>query len=329
METVVEPATVPAAPSTGERIRGFLKRNVVAVAFVALFAVAAVASKGAFVKPTNLINVLAQNCVAGVLAVGQTLVILTAGIDLSLGYITGLAAMVMLMAQGWGFWLAFALGLAVGLVCGVINGVLVSVMRVPAFIGTLGMMQVAMGISYVLGNGVSVYEKDHEPLLFGYDKIGPIPAVVIVWALVTALAWFVTKRTRYGEYIYAVGGNPRTARASGIPTTRVLIFVYTFAAFCSVVAAVLSINRLGYTQPNLGDTLQMASIAPVVVGGTSLLGGVGGVGKTIAGVLVVGILNNIMVLLGVNQSIQRAVQGVIIIGVVFLFVRQDIANRNR
>jgi ribose/xylose/arabinose/galactoside ABC-type transport system permease subunit len=314
---------------TWTNIKGFLGRNIVAVAFVLLFGIATIASKGSFAKPSNLINVLAQNAVGGVLAVGQTLVILTGGIDLSLGYITGLAAMIMLMYQGWGFWLAFAFAVAIGLVCGLINGVLVAVARVPAFIGTLGMMQVAMGVSYVLGNGVSVYEKGHEPLFFGYDKIGPVPAVVIVWGLVAVLGWFVTKRTRYGEYIYAVGGNPRAATTSGIPTTRVLIFVYVFAAFCSVIAAVLSINRLGYTQPNLGDSLQLISIAPVVVGGTSLLGGVGGVGKTVAGVLVVGVLNNIMILLGVNQSIQRGVQGIIIIFVVFLFVRQEISNRNR
>ncbi|MDR2620639.1 MAG: hypothetical protein LBC29_05945, partial [Propionibacteriaceae bacterium] len=153
---VVEPTVDSPQLSTGQRIKQFVSRNVLAVAFVVLFVIAAVASKGAFIKPTNLINVLAQNAVGGVLAVGQTLVILTAGIDLSLGYITGLAAMVMLMTQGWGFWLSFALGLAIGLACGVVNGVLVAVARVPAFIGTLGMMQVAMGISYVLGNGVSV-----------------------------------------------------------------------------------------------------------------------------------------------------------------------------
>ncbi len=323
--SAVDAARTGVAPLTS--VSAYLGRNFLWITLVVLFAIATIGSNGAFLQPQNLINVLAQNSVAGVLAVGQTLVILTAGIDLSLGSITGLAAMAILMSQGHGPFVSACLGLAIGLACGLVNGVLVALVRIPPFIGTLGMMQAAMGLSYVVARGVSLYEKEHVPLLFGYDKIGPIPAVVIVWALVSVAGWFLSRRTRYGEYVYAVGGNPRAARASGIPVVRTLIMVYTFAGLCAAIAAILSVNRLGYTQPNIGEALSLAAIAPVVVGGTSLFGGIGGVWKTVTGVLVVGLLNNVMVLLGVNQSIQRGVQGLIIIFVVFLFVRQQAQKR--
>lgn len=314
-------------PDSKMSVGSFFAKNFLWITLVILFAIATITSGGAFLQPRNLINVLAQNSVAGVLAVGQTLVILTAGIDLSLGAITSLTAMVVLMSQGQNVFVSLCLGLSVGLLCGVVNGLLVSIVKIPPFVGTLGMMQVATGITYIISKGVSFYEDEHVSLFFGYDNIGPIPGIVIVWAGVSVLGWYITKRTRYGEYIYAVGGNPKAARASGIPVGRTLVFVYTFAGLCAAVAAILSVNRLGYTQPNIGDALGLASIAPVVVGGTSLFGGVGGVWRNVAGVLIVGLLNNVMVLLGVNQSIQQAVQGGIILFVVFLFVRQQIQSR--
>ncbi|MDO8106518.1 ABC transporter permease [Isoptericola sp. b441] len=308
-----------------------LSRSALWLLLVALAVVANVLSHGSFLTLKNVVNILAQNSVLGVLAVGQTLVILTAGIDLSLGSITALVAIVVLQAQGLGFGLSLLAGLLVGLIAGLVNGLLVSVGRVPPFIATLGMMQVAMGLAYVLSQGFSINDNQHVGLLFGHDKLfGLVPSLVIVWAVVTVVAWFVTKRMRYGSYIYAVGGSPKTARTSGVPVTKTLVFAYAFAGVCAAIGAVLYVNRNGNAEPSIANitTLSM-SMAPVVVGGTSLFGGIGGVWKTISGVLVLGVLGNIMVLVGVPANPQQAIQGVIMIAVVFIFVAQERRQRLR
>lgn len=310
---------------TADRVKDILGRFALWIILAVLVVVANVLSHGSFLTTNNILNILAQNSVLGVLAVGQTLIILTAGIDLSLGSITALSAVVILQVQGLGVLPSMLVGLVVGLVAGLVNGLLVSFGRVPAFIATLGMMQVAMGLAYVISDGFSVDDDHHIGLLFGHDKLfGVVPSLVVVWAVVAVIAWFVTRRMRYGAYIYAVGGNPRTARASGVPVNRTLIFVYAFAGACAAIGAILYINRNGNAEPSIANitTLSM-SMAPVVVGGTSLFGGIGGVWKTISGVLVLGVLSNIMVLVAVPANPQQAVQGFIIIAVVFIFVVQE------
>ena len=326
-------ASLPAAPRSMNRAKlvGVIGRLALPLVLVVLALIANVLSHGTFLTPQNIVNVLTQNSVLGVLAVGQTLIILTAGIDLSLGSLTALAAVTILTMQGLGLVPSFAIGLGVGLTAGCVNGLLVSFGRVPPFIATLGMMQAAMGLAYVVSRGFSIDDHDHVGLMFGQDKLfGVIPSLVVIWALVALIGWFISRRTRYGSYIYAVGGNTRAAKMSGVPVNRVLIFVYAFAGLCAAVGAILYINRFGNAEPGLGSikTLSM-SMAPVVVGGTSLFGGSGGVGKTIIGVLILGVLSNIMTLIGVPANPQQVVQGVIILLVVFMFVDQERRSRNR
>jgi len=327
--TKLEIATVPgmAAPGhpTAVRVRGFLSRSGLLIVLLVLIVIANVLSGGSFLTTNNLINILAQNSVLGVLAVGQTLIILTAGIDLSLGSITALSAVVILQTQGLGFVPSLLLGIGSGLGAGLINGLLVSYGRVPPFIATLGMMQVAMGLAYVVSKGFSIDDRNHVGLLFGHDKLfDTVPSIVIIWGLVTVVAWFVTKRMGYGSYIYAVGGNQRAAKASGVPVTRTLIFVYVFGGICAAIGAVLYISRNGNAEPSIANITTLSlSMAPVVVGGTSLFGGIGGVWKTIVGVLILGVLSNIMVLIGVAANPQQAVQGVIIVAVVWIFTVQE------
>ncbi|MDR3070156.1 MAG: ABC transporter permease [Propionibacteriaceae bacterium] len=328
------PAVHTPAPGPKEqtyKMRAVLQKYALVLVLLVLAVFANIKSEGSFLTPQNIMNVLTQNAVLGVLAVGQTLIILTAGIDLSLGSITALAAVTTLTFQGLGFFPSLLIGFGVGMLAGLVNGLLVSYGRVPAFIATLGMMQVAMGLAYVISKGFSIDDKDHVGLLLGEDKLfGFVPSVVIVWALVTIIAWFITKKMKYGSYIYAVGGNPRTAKASGIPVNRTLIFVYMFGGLCAAIGAILYINRYGNAEPSIGNiaTLSM-SMAPVVVGGTSLFGGSGGVWKTIVGVLILGVLSNIMVLMGVPQNPQQIVQGAIIILVVFMFAWQERRSRIR
>jgi len=309
------------------QVGSYLSRYALLISLVVLIALAQLVSKGSFLQSNNLINVLAQNSVAGVLAVGQTMVILTSGIDLSLGSITALSSMVVLLMQGQGSTIARLAGLTVALVCGLLNGILITRGRIPPFIATLGMMQVALGLAYVIGGGFAVYEEPHVPLIGGLDAIGPVPLIIVVWVVVTVLTWVILRRTRYGAYIYATGGNERATRVSGVRTARVKIFVYVMAGLFAGIAGILYVNRLGYSQPSIGNSLTLASIAPVVVGGTSLFGGIGGVWNTVAGVLIVGVLVNLMVLTGVNANIQQAVQGLLVLIVVYVFVRQQQRTR--
>lgn len=288
---------------------------------LALVAAAEIVSHGAFLQPRNLINILAQNSVAGALAVGQTLVILTGGIDLSLGSVTALSSLVLLLLQDSGALEARLASLGVGLACGLINGLLVTIGRVPAFIATLGMMQGALGLAFVVSGGYPIYENDHVAMFGELDQIGPIPLIVVVWFALAVLAWIFLSRTRFGASIYAIGGNERAARVSGVRTTRTKLMVYAIAGGCASIAGIVLVNRLGYTQPTIGGSFTLDSIAPVVVGGTSLFGGVGGIWRTVGGVLVMGTLNNLMVLLGVNIYIEQAVQGIVVLAVVYSFIR--------
>ena len=313
----------PAAGARSQRWRDFSARYALWISVGVLIVASQILSGGVFLDPQNVINILAQNSVAGVLATGQTLVILTAGIDLSLGSIAALSSTTILLLQGQGPAIAWPVGIAVALGAGLVNGVLVTRGRIPPFIATLGMMQAALGLTYVISNAYPVYEDKHWFLFMGADNIGPLPLHVVVWGLVTVITWVILRRTRYGMYIYATGGNERAARVSGIPTSRAKLFVYTFAGLCAGVASILLINRLGMTQPNIGNSLTLGAIAPVVVGGTSLFGGSGGVWNTLAGVLIVGILVNLMVLMGINVYIQQVVQGFMILAVVFIFIRQQ------
>jgi ribose/xylose/arabinose/galactoside ABC-type transport system permease subunit len=314
------PASAAPLPASGLR-RLLNPRLLILVLLFVLLAAAQIASNGAFFQPRNLLNILAQNSITGTLATGQTLVILTGGIDLSLGSVTALASIVTLLLQDHGPLVARAGGLAVGLGCGAINGLLVVVGRVPPFIATLGMMQAALGMSYIVSRGYPVYENEHMALFAGLDRIGPAPLIIVLWLLVVLAAWVLLRFTRFGASIYAIGGNERTATASGIRVGRVKFLVYVAAGLSASIAGIISINRLGYSEPTIGNAFTLDSIAPVVLGGTSLFGGVGGVISTVGGVLVTGVLNNLMVLLGVNIYAEQIVQGAIILAFVFFFIR--------
>ncbi|MDR0782182.1 MAG: ABC transporter permease [Propionibacteriaceae bacterium] len=313
--------TVTAETRSRGPILDLLSRSTLLIILLVLAIVAHFLSKGTFLTSRNIINVLTQYSILGVLAVGQTLIILTAGIDLSLGSIMALSAVVTLSVQGLGFLPSLLIGFAVGASAGMLNGLLVAIGRVPPFIATLGMMQVALGLAYVISRGFSINDRGGH---FAQFKVLGVSSLVWIWALVALLAWFISRRTRYGSYIYAVGGNPRTAKISGVPVTRVLVFVYAFAGLCAAIGAVLYIGRFGNAEPTIGRiALLSMSMAPVVVGGTSLFGGSGGIGKTIVGVLILGVLNNIMTLIGVPANPQQVVQGTIILLVVYMFARQE------
>lgn len=273
-----------------------------------------------FLTVPNLINVARQISINGILAVGVTLVLLTGGVDLSLGSVVALAGVVAAsFAQGGEYpvLVAVAAGIATGACCGAVNGVVVTQGRVPSFIATLGMMTAARGLALVVSDGRPVSNLSPDFTRLGGD-IGILPIPVIVLAVIALLVSVVLRNFRLGRHIYAVGGNPEAARAAGIRVGSIGMIVYTACGALAGVAGLVLAARITTGQPNAGAGYELDAIAAVVIGGTSLSGGVGRIGGTILGVLLVGVINNGLDLMNVSSYYQAIVKGAIIVGAVWL-----------
>ena len=273
-----------------------------------------------FLTVNNLLNVARQISINGILAVGVTLVLLTGGVDLSLGSVVALAGVVAASLAHPGdhsVVVAIAAGIAVGAACGATNGLMVTRGLIPSFIATLGMMTAARGLALVLAKGRPVSNLSPDFTRIGGDLgMVPIPAIVLgVLAVGTAI---VLRNLRLGRHLYAVGGNADAARASGIGVGRVRMIAYTVCGAFAGVAGVVLASRITTGQPNAGAGYELDAIAAVVIGGTSLSGGVGTIGGTILGALLVGVINNGLDLMNVSSYYQAIVKGVIIVGAVWL-----------
>ncbi len=273
-----------------------------------------------FLTVSNLLNVAEQTAINAVIAVGMTFVIISAGIDLSVGSIVALSGVVLASAlqAKWPAPFAMLAGLAVGVGCGVVNGLLITRGRLPPFIATLGLMSVARGAALVYTDGrpISGFEASFRWLSTG--RFLEIPAPVLVTALVYASFHIVLTRTRFGRYVYAIGGNQEATRLSGVSVGFHKTMVYALAGGLSALAAVLLTARLNSAQPIAGMMYELDAIAATVIGGTSLLGGEGSLGGTLIGALIMGVLRNGLNLLGVSSFLQQIVIGVVIIGAVLI-----------
>ncbi len=280
-----------------------------------------------FLTVTNLLNVAQQTAINAVIAAGMTLVIITAGIDLSVGSILAFAGVVLgsLLARGQPAWVAVTAGLAVGAACGLTNGLLIAFVRLPPFITTLGMMSVARGVAllYTDGRPISGFGPGFRVLATGEWLQVPLP--VFVMLAVYAAAHFVLKRTKLGRYAYAIGGNEQAARLSGVHVGFYKTAVYTLSGTLSGLAAVMLTARLNSAQPIAGQMYELDAIAATVIGGTSLLGGEGTMLGTLIGALIMGVLRNGLTLLDVSSYVQQTVIGLVIIGAVSL----DLALKRR
>jgi putative xylitol transport system permease protein len=282
-----------------------------------------------FLTPGNISNVLLQTSINGVLAIGMTFVILTRGIDLSVGSVVALAGIVSAsfattsatagIAGGpYPFYVALAIGILVGLACGALVGLIVSRFAVPAFVATLGMLSAARGMTLIYGGGKPVPALTPEFRWIGTGNILGIPMPVILLAVVFAVSWWVLTRTRFGRYIYAVGGNPHAAKTSGINVTRMKFSVYMISGSLSGLAGMMLSARTGSALPQAGIAYELDAIAAVVIGGTSLSGGVGRVTGTLIGALIIGVMNNGLDLMGIQSYYQQVLKGALIVGAVML-----------
>ena len=268
-----------------------------------------------FLSVTNLFNVFKQITVAGVVGCGMTFVILTGGIDLSVGSILGLSGVLaagVLESTGNPVF-AIALALAVGVLCGAINGFFVSFCEIPPFISTLGMMTLLRGCVLVYTKGSPISIKSDAYKFFGKGAIAGIPVAVIILILLFLLAHYILTQTSYGRSIYAFGGNREAARLSGISTRFTEWMAYTINGLLCGIAGVILTARLGSAQSTSGTGIEMDAIAAVILGGTSLSGGVGFVLPTVVGAMIMGIIDNILTLMNVNPHATNIVKGAVIL----------------
>lgn len=369
------------ANQTGQTLGKFLRENATLIALFAIGLFLAFKSD-AFFTPRNLNNVALQVTIIGIVAVGMTMVILIAGIDLSVGSVVGLAAIVVawLMQRGLDAWLAVLLTLVGGLLLGLWNGFWISRYKIPSFIITLGMMTIARGLALSIADASSipvtnqrfaVIGGEYFPkwlslavlgaawLLFVYRAINDVrqrrkygldihlmdtgmtlvagtvgiglaawvfgsyrglPVPVAIFAAVAVAGAFALRDLRFGRRLYAMGGNEEAARLSGIDTRRTALAVFAIISLLAALAGIILASRLNGASPNLGTMLELDVIAAVVIGGTSLMGGIGTIGGSVIGVFLIGVLENGMSLEDVNEFYRLIVKGLIIIVAVWFDV---------
>jgi ribose transport system permease protein len=291
------------------RLRRFLSKYGIFVALAAECALLALTTSS-FLTPGNLTNVLRQNTFTAILAAGMSFVILTGGIDLSVGSVVALAGVVCadVLAKGGGIGTAVASGLLVGLGIGLVNGLAITKARIPPFIVTLAMMLAVRGGAYKYTDARTI---SGLPPSFAALSQGLAP--VAIMAGVFALAWLVLMRTPFGRHVYAIGGNREAAWLSGIRVDRALLAVYALCGLCAGLAGVLVASRLGAGYPKAGEFYELDAITAVVVGGTSLFGGRGSIWRTLAGAFFIGILNNGLNLFQIESYDQLVVRGAVLL----------------
>lgn len=304
-----------------ERIAEFAARYGIILAFFVLCGVLAVVSPY-FLTWGNILNVLRQTSINGILAIGMTFVILTRGIDLSVGSMAAFAGIVgASFASGSDAMpviVAITMGLCAGLSLGAVNGFMIARFAIPPFVMTLGMLSMARGLTYIYNDGMPISNLSEAYSFIGQGVVMGIPMPVILFLGVFLLAWATLKFTTFGRYVYAVGGNPKAAKTSGIRVKLVIFSVYAISGVLCGLGGLLLSARTSAALPQAGVAYELDAIAAVVIGGTSLSGGVGTVLGTLIGALIIGVMNNGLDLLGVSSFYQQLVKGAIIVLAVML-----------
>ncbi len=309
------------------RLVAFLRRFSVAVIFLGLVLVFSLITED-FLTLSNLLNVARQTSIVAIVSVGMTFTILTAGIDLSVGSLVAVSgALAAIASARWGLPVpaAVIVGILTGGLAGVISGLLIAKGGLPPFVATLAMMAAARGATLVITDARPITGVTRAFRQFGNGSLLGVPIPVWVLAAVGLLAWWVLAHTRFGRHVYALGGNEETARLAGISVDRVKIAVYVISGGLSGLAGAILAARLNSAQPTAGIAMELDAIAAVVLGGTSLAGGAGGVGGTLVGAFIMGTLANGLNLAQVPSYTQKLIQGAVIVLAVLL----DVATRRR
>jgi inositol transport system permease protein len=318
--------------STGRAaIIPLLSRYAPVVCLVLMMAIFALLEPG-FLSSLNLFNVMRQISIEGLIAIGMTFVILTAGIDLSVGSLVAVAGLVAAMIakgstassfslsasgeQGYGWFVAMMGAISVGLAGGFIQGMAITRLKVPPFVVTLGGLSIFRGLALMISASGPISGFDAAYRWWGQGRIGPVPVPVVIFLAAATIAFVVLRYTRYGRQIYAVGGNREAARLSGVNVQRVLLSVYVIIGFLAGLAGFVLSARLNSSEAVAGTGYELTVIASVVIGGTSLFGGVGTIFGTVVGSILIGVLINGLVLMNVNPYVQQITIGLILVAVV-------------
>jgi inositol transport system permease protein len=316
----------------------FMSTYSILLILVGLVALVAILSGGVSLRIGNLLNVLRQISVIGIIALGVTMCIITAGIDLSSGAVVAMVSVVVasllqapdamdrLFKGGhpWPVAVVVLVGLAVGTLIGFINGAMITKLRIPPFIATLGMMTFARGWAFIYSQGRPRGSLIDSFQLVGQGSLLGIPNPAIVLLVCVAITYVILNHTLWGRYTYALGSNLQAAVVSGIKTDRYLTLVYTFAGFLAAVASIVLTARIGSGQPGLGLGYELDAIAASVIGGTSLAGGLGSAGGTLIGALIIGVMKNGLDILNVSADFQQVARAIIIVVAVTIDVRKNI-----
>lgn len=320
----------------GQSFKKIAGKNSMWLLLLAMIVIMSFASH-AFFTGTNAINLLMTESIKGILTMGVMFAILTAGIDLSTGAVVALSSVVSAsLAQELTYSarlypnlgeipvpVAMLAGVLVGTIIGVINGLLVAYTNIHPFIATLGTQLIARALSNIYTNAypVPMLNKDFKNV--GQGKILGIPHLILIFVLIALIAWFMLSQTRFGKSVYAIGGNRTAAEVAGIKVKKIYVWVYTWCSFCAALGGVLLASRSGSGISTLGVGYELDAIAAATIGGVSQRGGIGRVSGAICGILILGVINNGLLLLGISPYIQQVVKGAIIIGAVVFDMRKN------
>ncbi|MGA2547668.1 MAG: ABC transporter permease [Rectinemataceae bacterium] len=271
-----------------------------------------------FLQVKNLLNITRQVSVMGILSLGQTLIIITGGIDLSVGSMLAISTLFVAGFTGLGPVASVLLALAIATLCGALNGLIITKGKVQPFIATLGMMTIIVGVGLTYSGGHPIIGINNDLHFIGQGTLGLVPIAAVLFAVAAAACAVLLTYTRIGRYIFAIGGNQEGSRLAGIHVNKVKTIVYMLSGFFSGFAGIIMASHLNIGEANIGKGFELDSIAAVVVGGTSLSGGQGSIGKTIIGVLIIGMINNFLNLMNIPGYSQQIVKGAIIIGAVLI-----------
>ncbi len=321
---------------TRDRLADWLRTYAIVVILIGMIVILAVLTGGRFLGAQNLINIVRQVSVIAILAIGMTVAIISTGIDLSVGSIVALSAVVAtslaqapdatnLMYPGLSLpiFVAIAAGLLVGAAAGFTNGFLIAKFRIAPFIATLGMMTAARGLALIYSDGRPISKLSPEFNFIGQGSILGVPVPIVLLLVVAVGARLLLNNTRFGRHVYALGGNEQAARVSGINVSRVKIGIYTFSGLLAGLGGMIVAARIGSGNPQLGTGAELDAITAAVIGGTSFSGGIGTVWGTIIGALIIGSLNTGLDLLNVSPFSQQVVKGAIIVLAIIIDERKN------
>jgi len=284
-----------------------------------------------FFRVRNLLNVARQGSIVGVTSIGMTVVILTAGIDLSVGSLLALSAVTSatLLDMGLPVLLVVFIALLVGAAVGAVNGMGVAFLGITPFVMTLAAMVAVRGLAYRVTDGAPQSFDNSGGILstLGSGSLGFLPGPFVIFLVIAVLGWLLLRYTAFGRYVYGIGGSSEAARLSGVPIKRTLILAYVISGMCAGIAGIMTAARLSTGDPTAGNLVELDSIAATVIGGTSLMGGVGGVGGTIFGAMLLALVSNILNLIGVSPFDQYVAKGLVIVAAVLIGART--AKRRR